>query len=85
MTRNRDPFAPEGLSEEAVRSRLRDAVDVAGGQRAWARLHKFSAAYVNDVLLGRRAPAEKVCAALGITRRVAYTVEYKLTKRSQRP
>jgi DNA-binding transcriptional regulator YdaS (Cro superfamily) len=86
MTRNRDAFAPERLSEEAVRERLRQALKAAGGQRAFARLHGFSAAYVNDVLHGRRYPAENICAALGVTRRTVYTVEYKVNpKRNQRP
>lgn len=76
--------APERLSEEAVRERLREAVKAAGGQRAFARAHNFSAAYVNDVVLGRRVPAENICTALGVTRRVVYTVEYKVRAAKKR-
>lgn len=67
------------MSETDVRNALRDATYSAGGQRAWARAHGFSAAYVNDVLLGRRAPAENICAALGIKRIVTYSVMYQKT------
>jgi hypothetical protein len=69
-------LAVRRLSEDAVRERLREAVKAAGGQRAWALAHEFSAAYVNDVLQGRRALAKNICTALGITRRVVYSVEF---------
>jgi DNA-binding transcriptional regulator YdaS (Cro superfamily) len=64
------------MTEEQARKTLRAAVDEAGGQRAFAKLHGFSAAYVNDVLKGRRALADHICKAIGVTRFVTYTTNY---------
>lgn len=65
------------MTEEQVLLRLRVHVNHAGGQRAWARLNGFSAAYVNDVLLGRRHLADKICDAIGIKREITYCVKYR--------
>ena len=50
-----------GLSEEFVRDFLREECAKAGGQAAWAELHRVSASYVNDVLHGRRDPGDSIC------------------------
>lgn len=42
------------------------------GQAAWARSKGVSAAYVNDVLKGRRDPGPKILDALGFERVVTY-------------
>lgn len=64
------------MTADDVRKILAAACDEAGSQRAWAKRHSLSAAYVNDVLLGRREPAEAICKALKIKRTVTYTVHY---------
>ena len=65
-----------GLSEEFVRGFLREECAKAGGQAAWAELHGVSAAYVNDVLHGRRDPGDSICAPLGLRRQVAYLYDH---------
>jgi hypothetical protein len=60
------------LTEQQVIERLRGACDAAGGQNKFARAHKFTPAYVHDVLHGRRAPADRILAALGLERVVIY-------------
>lgn len=66
------------LTEDEVRALLAAEVDAAGGQRAWAKLSNLSAPYINDVLHGRRAPADNICRVLGIERTTVYTTTYKL-------
>ena len=41
-------------------------------QAAFAKRHGLSKSYVNDVLHRRREPAEAICKALGIRRKVTY-------------
>lgn len=65
------------LSEQDVIARLRAAVSEAGGQRAFARKVGLTPAYVNDMLRGRRAIAEKVLDVLSIERIVVHTVTYR--------
>lgn len=65
------------LDEHDVIERLRVAVDQAGGQRAFARSIGVTAAYVNDMLRGRRSVGAKVLDALGIERVVTHRVEYR--------
>lgn len=65
------------LDEQDVIRRLRAAVDQAGGQRAFARAVGVTAAYVNDMLRGRRSVGVKVLDALGIERIVTHHVEYR--------
>jgi hypothetical protein len=60
------------LTETQVIERLRAAVDATGGQKAFARAHNFTPAYVHDVLHGRRAPADRILEALGLERVVIY-------------
>lgn len=49
-----------------VRAMLQVACDRAGGIRAWARQHKLSAAYISDILLGRRGAGPSILKALGL-------------------
>lgn len=41
-------------------------------QAEWARTHGISAAYVSDVIQGRREPGEKILKALGLEKVVTY-------------
>lgn len=65
------------LTEQEVRERLRAAIADAGGQRAFASAHDFTVAYVNDVVHGRRALADRILAAIGVERKVIYQVTYR--------
>lgn len=65
------------LTEQEVRDRLRAAVEAAGGQRAFAEAHNLTPAYVNDVLHGRRALADRILAAIGVERKTTYRVTYQ--------
>lgn len=65
-----------GLSEEFVRDFLRDECKRVGGQAKWAEMHGVSAAYVNDVLHGRRDPGDGICAPLGLRRHVTYLYDH---------
>jgi hypothetical protein len=64
------------LSEQDVLKRLWDAVEAAGGQRAFARTHGLSVAYINDVLRGKRTLSERVLATIGLRREVMHIVTY---------
>lgn len=63
-----------------VRIMLKVGCDEAGSMRAWARNHKLSAAYVSDVILGRREPGPSVCAVLGLEA-VRHETTYRKVKR----
>lgn len=39
---------------------------VGENQAAWAKQHKISTGYVNDVLNGRRLPGDKITKAMGL-------------------
>lgn len=65
------------LTEREVLDRLRKAVTDAGGQRAFAAAHGLTAAYVNDVIHGRRALADRILAMIGIKREVTYRVVHQ--------
>lgn len=58
----------ETLAAEAVRARLRTACAAAGGIRPWSALHGVSHGLVCEVLAGRREPAPRVLAPLGLRR-----------------
>ena len=60
------------MTEDQVRAALQKAVDAAGGQRAFGRAHKISAAYVG-LVLGGDTPSERICAAIGIEKRTVST------------
>lgn len=44
----------------------------AGSQSSWAATNDVTAAYVNDVLLGRRDPGKAILRGLGLVRVVIY-------------
>lgn len=64
------------MTEREVIERLQEAVTAAGGQRAFARMHGLSVAYINDVLRGKRALSERVLATIGIRREIQHIVSY---------
>lgn len=65
------------LTEQEVLARLRTAVAEAGSLREFAKAHKLTAAYVHDVLHGRRALADRILAAIGVERTIVYRVIYQ--------
>lgn len=60
------------MDRDRIIKMLVNACDKAGSQAAWAKEHGMSAAYVSDVLSGRRDPGEKALKALGLERVVIY-------------
>lgn len=60
------------LTESDVRAILAAECQKAGMQQTWARQKKISAAHVNEVLHGRKAPASKILSALGMERVTLY-------------
>ena len=60
---------------------LKKACAKAGSQKAWARAHGLSQAYVSDVLQRKRGISDSVAEALGY--RVVVTYQ-KLQKRKER-
>lgn len=57
---------------------LRDACAAAGGQAAWARRHRISPGFVNDVLGGRGNPGERMLKALGLATVTKYVVKRRV-------
>lgn len=53
-----------------VRALLRARIERAGSLRKAATELSISAAYLSDIMLGRREPGRKVCDALGIEKTV---------------
>jgi hypothetical protein len=68
---------PLGLSAEFVRGYLAEECRDAGGQKVWAERNGVSAAYVCDVLQGRREPGDSICAGLGLRRVVMYVYDHE--------
>jgi hypothetical protein len=60
------------VTEREALQELRRACQDAGSQRAWAKAHGYSDAYVSDVLNGRRDISEQLANALGLLRTVTY-------------
>lgn len=60
------------LTEHDVIDRLREAIRVAGSQRAFGRQHGISTQYINDVLRERREPGQKILDAIGVEKVVRY-------------
>lgn len=56
------------LSSGEILDALRQAIGTAGSAKAFAEEAGLSAAYVGDVLHGRREPADRILAALGLKR-----------------
>lgn len=50
---------------------------VKGNQSAWARQHGISAAYVADVLSGRRLPGDKITNAMGLEKALLWRTPYR--------
>ena len=48
------------MTTEEMKALLRQACAQAGSQVAWAKAHDLGAAYVSDVLNGRREPGAKI-------------------------
>jgi len=63
---------PRELSNADVRVLLKVECDLAGSQRAWAKAHGVSAAYVSDVLADRRNPGRSILAPLGLIETTRY-------------
>ena len=55
-------------TQSEVIARLKEACKEAGSLRAWARAYGCSAAYVSDVLLGKRDPGPKILGPFGLER-----------------
>jgi len=64
------------LSNVDVRVLLKAECDKAGSQRAWAKAHGVSAAYVSDVLSDRRNPGRSILAPLGLIETTRYVRTY---------
>jgi len=58
------------LTADEVRERLRAACS--GDQKRWAKEHGISAAYVSDVLNGRREPGKSILGVLRLAKLVLY-------------
>ncbi len=63
------------LTLEQVRAELAKEVEAAGGVRAYARRHRLSAAYVSDMIRGRRDLGPGTLESLGLEKQVI--VQYK--------
>jgi hypothetical protein len=55
-----------------VYARLRDAIQAAGSQQAFARSIGISPTYLSDVLNARREPGDAILRALGLRKQVRY-------------
>jgi hypothetical protein len=62
------------MDKEGVVERLRAQIEAAGSARKMGKQHGISAQYLSDVLTGKREPAGKILAALGVERVVSYRV-----------
>lgn len=60
------------MTAEKVRETLAYACGRAGSAINWAGDHKISAAYVSDVINGRKEPGKKILDALGLIRVIDY-------------
>ena len=60
------------MSEQEVLDIIRQAVDRAGSQKAFAELCGVSAPYLSDVLKGNRSPGERILNQLGIKKFTDY-------------
>lgn len=65
------------LTEQDVMRRLQAAIAAAGGQRQFAKAHGFTAGYINDVLHGKRALADRILSTIGVERSIVYRVTYQ--------
>ena len=58
------------LTEQQVHEQFVAAVHAAGGQRGFARLHKLTPAYINDLIHKRRLLSDRLLDILGIEKQV---------------
>ena len=63
------------MTLDSVLKKLTAEIEIAGGQRQWARENGISQAYVNQVSRGHALPGAKLLAALGLRRVVSYEKE----------
>jgi hypothetical protein len=63
------------FTKQELVERLRTAIASAGSQEAFAAQHDIAAAYISDVMRGRREPGQKILDALGVERVVTYRVK----------
>jgi len=63
------------MNEKEVIRLLMSLVESAGGQRQFARSAGLSAAYVNDVIHGNRAPGPSILKALGLKEKAVKVYE----------
>ena len=66
------PMPRRILTATQVRAELREKAEYEGSQRKLAKLIGVSAAFLNDILLGKREPSGKPVAFLGLERHVDY-------------
>ena len=59
-------------SGEELREQLELEARALGGQKAWAKRHRLSTAYVNDLVHGRKEITSRVARMLGYERRVVF-------------
>ena len=62
---------PRAHTEDAVLAILATAVEKAGSANKWGAGHRFSSAYVREVLSGTKPVSDRLLAALGLQRRTA--------------
>lgn len=74
MARKHIPCGP-WLDILEVTTMLRNQVN--GNQAAWAKSHKISLGYVNDVINGRRLPGDKITQAMGLEKAMLWRTPYK--------
>lgn len=60
------------MNEQDIIDRLREAIQSAGSQRAFAKQHGISTQYINDVLRGRREIGQKILEVLGVEKIITY-------------
>lgn len=72
------------MNRDEVISYIQSVIDskYQGIQIAFAEENGISAAYVNDVLRGRREPGKKILDAIGVERITAYRLRIKVEGRS---
>lgn len=60
------------VTVQEIREMLLRQCKEVGSQGAWGKRHGLSQIYVSDVIHGRRAPGEKILAALGLRKIILY-------------
>lgn len=68
------------MTADDVRIMLKEACNEAGSIRAWSREHDLSAAYISDIIVGRREPGPSVLSILGLEA-VRHETTYRKVKR----